>query len=123
MNVLSQLMTTSVLLLILATIGFVGLPSDACQRTQRFTTIAYVALGSVPWIGEKLSQQEWPRLWADAEDISAATHTFVNRYFGVTQCPAPQWSFYGRQADDGNGAEWLKQNDPELYELLVEGQK
>jgi|GEM_PF-4363612 len=121
MSAITNLFSAAIVLLVMFLAGYVMLPSNSCERVGRVSNVAYAVMGLPAWVGERTIKRDMTGIWSDIENMTLVVHHHVSNYFETGECPVPSLSIYGRKASEGEGASWMKENDPELYKMIEDG--
>jgi len=117
-NILTQLISTFMFLVVIASVSFVILPPDSCKRVDRLTTITYGALGLIPWVGESIIKADMTKRWHDAETMTEFVHTKIADYFEIHSCSEPSFRPWGVRSKETESLQWMQEQDPELFQHL-----
>lgn len=103
--------------LIVGAFAYVIWPSENCKRIDHASNLIYGSLGIIPWTGENLIKTDMTKTWYDVENASKISHEFISNYFQLN-CQAPAYTLYGKELSKREGAQWMNQNDEELYKMI-----
>lgn len=118
MGVLTQLVSSFMFLVLVGSVTFVILPSDPCKRIDRASTITYGILGLVPLTAEKTIHVDMSKRWHNAENMTTFFYDKINNYFKIESCGGPSFSPWGIRSKKKESLDWMKENDPELFDKL-----
>lgn len=119
MNVFTQLGSAFFLFLLLGSAGYVFQATSSCERVNRSAQIVHSAIGSAAKLSEAL-KVDASGFWDAANYTSGVVQSGLVKFFEIPkeQCDPDVEGLFGARDTDVETLDWLRGEDPELYERL-----